>query len=209
MGPRNEAATSAPPILPRVALGDPLAVRACINRYERLVWSLARKLSLDGADAEDAVQEAFVSLWESAHRFDPARGSEPLFVAMIVRRRLIDRIRARGRRPQTEEIDDNLPSDAPHPERAAEAALAARAVLQLRPEQQRVLVLTTRDGLTHEEIAERTGMPLGTVKAHARRALLKLRSVLFGSEAQGQDETGTTSNANENENDTESAEETT
>lgn len=197
MGTPDDAGQSAPPILPRVALGDPLAVRACLDRYERLVWSLARKLSLDGADAEDAVQEAFVSLWESAHRFDPARGSEPLFVAMVVRRRLIDRLRARGRRPRTEEIDDTMPSDAPHPERAAEAALVARHVATLRPEQQKVLVLATREGLTHEEIAEQTGMPLGTVKAHARRALIKLRTVLFGSE-------------NENENEArESAEETT
>jgi RNA polymerase sigma-70 factor (ECF subfamily) len=207
MASRTDAATSAPPILPRVARGDPLAVRACIDRYERLVWSLTRKLSLDGADAEDAVQEAFISLWESAHRFDPARGSEPLFVAMIVRRRLIDRLRARGRAPRTEEIDENIPSEAPHPERAAEAALAARAISTLRPEQQRVLVLTTREGLTHEEIAEQTGMPLGTVKAHARRALLKLRSVLFGSEAhESRGEPATTS---ENESENESAEEAT
>ncbi len=155
-------------------------MRSCIDRYDRLVWSLARKLSEGHADAEDAVQEAFVAIWESAHRFDPARGSEALFVAMIARRRLVDRLRARGRRGRTEPLDETIPSDEPPAERAAEAALVYRAVRTLKPDQQRVLALATREGLTHEEIAEQTGMPLGTVKAHARRALIRLREVLFG-----------------------------
>jgi RNA polymerase sigma-70 factor (ECF subfamily) len=168
--------------LQSVSTGDPDAMRACLDRFGGLVWSLARRLSPSPSDAEDAVQEIFVDLWKSAGRFDPAVASEATFVAMIARRRLLDRQRLRSRRPDTEPLPE-VPraSDEvvdPPGERAAEAILAARAVAQLRPEQQKVLLFATYHGLSHEEIAQATGMPLGTVKAHARRGLLKVRELL-------------------------------
>ena len=171
-------------VLARVAIGDPSAVKDCLQRFGGLVWSLARRLSPGASDAEDAVQEIFVDLWKSAGKFDPAAGSEATFVAMIARRRLIDRLRARTRRKEdqlrdTQDFDD--PSEdprAPRGELAAEAGLAAKALAQLRPEQRQVLMLAAYHGLSHEEIAARTGMPLGTVKAHARRGLLRVREVL-------------------------------
>lgn len=169
------------PLLPRVAAGALQAPRECIQRYGSLVWSLARRGSLSRDDAEDAVQEIFLDLWKSAARFDPARGSETTFVAMIARRRIIDRRRARQRRPETEPLTDSSPkakASTMPPELGAEAALAARALDQLRPEQRQVLILTTCHGLSHEEVASSTGMPLGTVKAHARRGLLRVREVL-------------------------------
>lgn len=157
-------------------------MRACLDRFGGLVWSLARRLSPSASDAEDAVQEIFVDLWKSAGRFDPAVASEATFVAMIARRRLLDRQRRRQRRPDTEplpEVPEAQSDDAEPPaERAAEATLAARAVAQLRPEQQKVLLFATYHGLSHEEIARATGMPLGTVKAHARRGLSKVRELL-------------------------------
>jgi RNA polymerase sigma-70 factor, ECF subfamily len=131
-------------------------------------------------EAEDAVQEIFLDLWRSAARFDPRAGSEITFIATIARRRLVDARRRRQRRPQTEPILD----DATHvgrstpPELGAEAAIAARALDQLRPEQRHVLILTALHGLSHEEVAQTTGMPLGTVKAHARRGLMRVREVL-------------------------------
>ncbi|MBU3729210.1 MAG: sigma-70 family RNA polymerase sigma factor [Phycisphaerales bacterium] len=82
-------------------------------RFSGLVWSIARKLSADPSDAEDAVQEVFIDLWRSAHRFDPAKGTETTFVATIARRRLIDRGRRRQRRPEVPGIDDGVAATAP------------------------------------------------------------------------------------------------
>ncbi len=174
-----------PPVLGRVAAGDAVAIRECLARYGNLVWSIARRF--EAADAEDAVQEVFLDLWKSAARFDPAIASEAAFVAMIARRRLIDRRRSRMRRPTADTPLSGDSSDgllaidpATSADTCAEAAQAARALDQLRPEQRQVLVLSTVQGMSHGEIAEETGMPLGTVKAHARRGLLSIRAALGG-----------------------------
>jgi RNA polymerase sigma-70 factor (ECF subfamily) len=170
-------------LLPRVAAGDRLAVRECLSRYGGLVWSLARRAAPSAADAEDAVQEVFLDLWKNAARFDPRVASEPTFVAMIARRRLIDRLRRRQRRLDTEPLSERghaVESGVPAPELGIEAAKAARAIAGLGPDQRRVLMMTTAEGLTHEEVAKTTGMPLGTVKAHARRGLLRVREALAG-----------------------------
>jgi RNA polymerase sigma-70 factor, ECF subfamily len=173
------------PLLPRVALGEAEAMQACIDRYSGLVWTLARRLSASPAEAEDAVQEIFVDLWRSAPRFEESRGNEATFIAVIARRRLIDRKRAERRKPQTEPDADHerlsapaSTSGLPQGEAAAEVALAARALGALSDEQREVLLLSAVDGLSHEEIATSKGMALGTVKSHARRALLRMRELL-------------------------------
>lgn len=168
-----------PALLPRVSQGDRAAVRECIARYGGLVWSLARRSSSSPSDAEDAAQDIFLDLWRSAPRFDPAMGSEVTFVALIARRRLVDRRRKRLRQRDTEPMPEvGPPASGRGPELGAEAALAMRALGQLRPEQQQVLMMTTCQGLSHEEVAQSMGMPLGTVKAHARRGLMRVREVL-------------------------------
>jgi RNA polymerase sigma-70 factor, ECF subfamily len=175
----DERTAVMPPLLARVAAGDPTAVRECIARFSGLVWSLARRF--DPGDAEDAAQEIFLDLWKSAARYDTALGSEATFVATIARRRLIDRRRSRARRPTTEQLVDLSVADpGAGPAESAEATKAAAALGQLRPEQREVLVLSTCHGLSHGEIAAKTGMPLGTVKAHARRGLLSIRAALLG-----------------------------
>jgi RNA polymerase sigma-70 factor (ECF subfamily) len=176
----DSAVATTPTLLARVAAGDRVAMRECLARFGNLVWSIARRFEL--ADAEDAVQEIFLEVWRSAARFDAALGSEAVFVAMIARRRLIDRKRTRSRRPTTEAIDTapEVAAATSGPDTCAEAAQAARALARLRPEQQRVLVMATCHGMSHGEIAEQTGMPLGTVKAHARRGLMSIRSALLG-----------------------------
>ena len=93
-------------VLERIAAGDESAVRECMDQYGGLVWTLARRFSESAADAEDASQEIFLEIWKSAARFDPARGSESVFVTTVARRRLIDRLRARKRRPPTEVYDE-------------------------------------------------------------------------------------------------------
>ncbi len=175
---------NAPPesLLERIAAGDKAAVREALDRYGGLVWSLARKFTSDVVEAEDAVQEIFIELWRHAARFDASIAAETTFVAMIARRRLIDRRRRAARRPTPQVLPDQLPN--PHNregelvEVADEASQATLALQQLRPEQKKVLELSIYQGLTHEQIAAKTSMPLGTVKTHARRGLIKIREIL-------------------------------
>jgi RNA polymerase sigma factor (sigma-70 family) len=88
------------PLLTRIAAGDREAVDACIERYSRMIWSLARGVSRDPNEIEDLVQENFIDVWKSAERFDPSKASETTFVATIARRRVIDRRRRQARRPE-------------------------------------------------------------------------------------------------------------
>lgn len=181
-------------LLQRVARADQGAVRECIDRYGGLVWALARRFSASDADAEDAVQEIFVNLWKSASRYDPAVASETTFVAMISRRRLIDRARAKGRQPATEMMHEGTvaPADprSDQVEVSDDAQRAARALATLSQDQQRVLRLSVHQGLSHEQIAQATGLPLGTVKTHIRRGLIRVREML---ERGGQDGNGSAS----------------
>lgn len=169
------------PILERVARQEPGAVDEMMKRFGGLVWSLARRTCPDATEAEDAVQEIFVEIWRTAGRFDSSIAGEATFVAMIARRRLIDRTRRRTRRPQSvalqESTSDPTPED-DRPEILEQAGVASEAFEQLRPEQQQVLRLAIHHGRSHEQIATTTGMPLGTVKTHARRGLIRLRQLL-------------------------------
>ncbi len=168
-------------ILHRVAEGDQDAIKECMDRFGGLVWSLARRLAGNAAEAEDAVQEIFIDVWRSAGRFDPSIASETTFIAMIARRRLIDRGRRRARRPEVAAIPETIESDGPafDPAEVEEAAKAALSAMErLRPEQRKVLELSIQFGRSHEQIAGTTGLPLGTVKTHARRGLIRLREIL-------------------------------
>ena len=173
--------TDQPSILQRVAAGDPSAPAECIERFSGLVWSLARRLCASASDAEDAVQEIFIDIWKSAARFDAEIASETTFVAMIARRRLIDRGRRRMRRPEVPQIAETVADQRDRKdlsEAGEQQGIAQRAFAQLRPEQQQVLQLAIHHGCSHEQIATATGMPLGTVKTHARRGLIKIRQIL-------------------------------
>jgi RNA polymerase sigma factor (sigma-70 family) len=172
-------------LLKRIAAGDRKAVQECIDTYSGLVWSIARRLSNTPTDADDAVQEVFVNIWENADRFDESIGSETTFVAMIARRRLIDRRRRQQRRPdQVSPVSDSQiqmadpRQDDPSAGTRDEAARAMAALEQLRPEQREVLQLSIIHGRTYEQIAASTGKPVGTVKTHARRGLMRLREML-------------------------------
>lgn len=170
-------------LLHRVANGDASAVKECIQRYGGLVWSLARRFSRSQSEAEDAAQDVFVDLWRSAHRYDVTVASEIAFVAMIARRRLIDRQRRASRQLTTETLDD-APTATRGSERieaCSEAMLAAKVLDQIQPEQRQVLVLAACHGMSHREIADSMGLPLGTVKTHARRGLLRVREMLGAS----------------------------
>ena len=171
-------------LLQRIGAGDTSAMLACMERFRGLVWSLVRRSCSNAADAEDIVQEIFISVWRSAHRFDPTIASESTFVSVIARRRLIDRTRQRMRRPTPGPIIQDIEFEhveLPRCQIKEAGTIAQAALLELRQEQQQVLQLSIECGCSHEQIATATGLPLGTVKTHARRGLLKLRDALIES----------------------------
>ena len=172
-------------VLERIAAGDESAVRECMDQYAGLVWTLARRFSETATDAEDASQEIFLEIWKSASRFDAERGSESLFVTTLARRRLIDRLRARKRRPPTEHYDEVETDGGVAAEGSAEPsffgaeiATAKEALAALDPGEREALLLGIVEGMTHSEIATRTSRPLGTVKTQLRRGLEKVRRKL-------------------------------
>jgi RNA polymerase sigma-70 factor (ECF subfamily) len=173
---------ASPSVLQRIASGDAAAVRECIDQFGGLVWSLARRLSRTPADAEDATQEIFLDIWRSAGRFDATQGSDKVFIAMIARRRLIDRLRKISSEPPMDPVEvlDSVAWLDPGvaSETSVEAEQAARALMELRPEQRQVLELGLLHGLSQSEIAARLEMPLGTVKSFMRRGLMKVREYL-------------------------------
>lgn len=169
-------------ILKRIASGDRTAVEDCLKAYGGLVWSIARKMLRSSDEAEDAVQEIFIDIWKNAARFDETQASETTFIAMIARRRIIDRIRYANRRIAADSLEDMIAEPWTRSDESmqisVEAKEAAAAMKDLRPEQRQVLHLSIVQGLSHQEIADATGMPLGTVKTHARRGILQAREVL-------------------------------
>jgi len=169
-------------ILNRIAEGDKNAVQECLKTFGGLVWSLARRMCPNKEDAEDAVQEIFIDIWKNAQRFDAAQASETTFVAMIARRRLIDRLRKTNRQPNVDSFEDILvePSESTDKQiqLSVEAKEAAEAMKNLRPEQRQILHLSIIQGFSHQEIADALNMPLGTVKTHARRGLIQVRELL-------------------------------
>lgn len=169
-------------ILARVAAGLQDAMDECIGTYGGLVWSLAVRMAAGREDAEEAAQEIFIEVWRHAGRFDPAVASEATFIAMIARRRLIDRRRRRTVRPRPQRLDDQ--AEMPRASSPCRVELddefrhVSGLLERLRPEEQLVLRLALGEGCSQTLIAERTGMPLGTVKSHARRGLIRLRDLV-------------------------------
>lgn len=171
-----------PALLTRIADGDSNAVGEFLRQHTSLVWGLARRVCRTAQDAEDAVQEIFVEVWRLAERYDPEQGSEATFLTTIARRRLIDRMRRRGRRPAPDQLEDAsiLPAEPVRDpvELDDDVERVREALQQLRPEQREVLELSLGQGQTHQEISASVGIPLGTVKSHARRGLIRLRALL-------------------------------
>lgn len=171
-------------VLEKIAQGETSAVQACLAQYGGLVWSLARKCLQNAADVEDAVQEIFVDVWKNAAKFDSSLASETTFIAMIARRRLIDRQRKLARSPEVNSLNEteNSSTSCAYPDEILEIQEEARRARdhlnQLRPEEKQVLELSIDQGMSQSQIADLTGIPLGSVKTYARRGMIRLRELL-------------------------------
>jgi len=169
-------------VLHRVARGDPGAARECVDQFGSLIWSIAVRMSCTRTDAEGAVQEIFVDVWRSAHRFDPEQGSEEIFITMIARRHVIDRRRRptrRGHRRVINYIDALTWADPDSSSKlCAEALAATRAVMQLRPALRVLLEIGVLQGLNLSEIARELRLPIGKVKTVMCHALIQVREFM-------------------------------
>jgi len=169
-------------ILQRIAAGDQAAVGECMDQYGDLIWSLARRYLGMDADAEDAVQEIFIELWTNAHRFNPDAGTEVTFVSTITRRRMIDRLRKKGRAPGLSNLDDTpeaaLAEKGDAASESAEIENVEGVLGEMEPKHRQILQLSIYEGYSHSEIAAQLDMPLGTVKTKVRRGLIHIREQL-------------------------------
>jgi RNA polymerase sigma-70 factor (ECF subfamily) len=146
------------------------------DRYSSLVYAVALRVLSDAGAAEDVLQEVFMQLWRNPDAFDSSRGHLGAWLGVITRNRAIDALRKR--RPETDVADVVVsvePDMAGEAERTR-AMVKVRAVLSGMPESQRsALELAYFEGLTHTEIAAKTGEPLGTIKTRIRTGLQSLR----------------------------------
>ena len=156
-------------------------MNTCIDTYGGMVWSIARKFARLDHDAEDLVQEIFMSLWRNAEKFDAARGAEATFIGMLARRRSIDWLRKQGRRLDLEPLSEAITeprANVTHPAFTADRDALKQALGRLPDETQRLFRSHFEQGLSHREIADKTGVALGTVKTRLRNGLIELRRQL-------------------------------
>jgi RNA polymerase sigma factor (sigma-70 family) len=170
--------------LARISGGELAALEDLYDRYKTMAYSIAYRITNDATLAEDVVQDAFLGAWRNAARYVEGRGSVKTWLLSIVHHRAIDAIRRR--RPTTElpEIDAGLPEALTLPDVWAEVSASLdsvtvrEALVALSDVQREALELAYFGGLTQQEIAERTGTPLGTVKSRMRLGLLAMRRSL-------------------------------
>ena len=179
--PANTAFVSAEHLLARCAERDPMALRQLYERQSSRLYGIALRITRQPALAADALQDAFVNVWQKAASFDPERGSAEGWLTGIVRFRALDLIR-RGAREisglEMPEIEDDEPNALARLVGSAEAAALRRCLEGLDADKRRLVMLAFLDGLTHQELAQKLVMPLGTVKSAIRRGLAGLRGCL-------------------------------
>jgi RNA polymerase sigma-70 factor (ECF subfamily) len=171
-------------LMPLVSRKDPVAFEVFYDRHGGAAYSLAYRIVGDPTAAEDVAQEAFLSIWRSRARYDPARGSVRAWTLGIVRNRAIDALRREGGRAPKLDLDDEAALEREEaPERTEAEALRRETARQVRGalgalpnEQSRVIELAYFGGFTHTEIARMLGMPIGTVKGRMRLGLEKMRA---------------------------------
>ncbi len=176
-----------PALMARIARRERAALEELYGRYSNILYATALKYLKDDADAQDVVQDVFIQIWDKARLYDPTKGKPLTWALTLTRNRSIDRIRAIQRRTRLRNdfekesaVDESVGiREALSEVDASEKGQVLRdAVGRLSPQQRKVIELAYFRGFTQSEIAEQLGEPLGTVKARARRGLLKLKEML-------------------------------
>jgi RNA polymerase sigma-70 factor (ECF subfamily) len=166
---------------------QPEALSLLYDRYGRLIFSLAVHITGDVATAEEITQDVFLQVWHKAATYHPDLGKVSTWLTSIAHHKAIDRLRHQAVRPEGHSADlagelDIILSGLPAVEMAVEDNLLSVAIRQalsfLPPDQKQVLLLAYFEGMTQQEISDRLGEPLGTVKTRIRLGMLKLRQLV-------------------------------
>lgn len=172
----KETAAEDSALLAQVELGDSAALASLYDKYAKVVYSVSLRVLRDPTSAEDVLQEIFMQVWRNPNAFSMDKGSLAGWLAILSRNRSIDL--QRRKRP-TDSVDDVVLASSFNLAESSEQNMmlekAQSWMLLLPAEQQQMLQMAFFDGLTHSEIAEKTGSPLGTIKTRIRRALQTLR----------------------------------
>ena len=169
-----------PAVIEAFLAGDELALAEIYARWSSLVYSVALRSLANVGDAEEVTQRVFTGAWTSRHTFDPTRAQLPAWLIGITRNKIADAHAARSKqaRLRTQMITVTQLDDKIEPADLADRLMLADEMSRLAAIPQQVLRMAFYDDLTHTQIAERMGLPPGTVKSHIRRSLLKLRQRL-------------------------------
>ena len=168
--------------LSRVAEGDRPAFAEVYLRTSAKLFGICLRISGSRSEAEEAMQEAYIKVWQKAAAFDPGLSSPITWLAVVARNKAIDRLRARGRsasEPLGKEalaLVDTSPSASDAAEAREESRLIAQLMSQLDDRQESAIRRAFFGGATYEELAFRDGVPLGTVKSRVKRGLARLKS---------------------------------
>jgi RNA polymerase sigma-70 factor (ECF subfamily) len=189
---KHQAHLSDEALVALVARGDEGALAELYDRVGRIAYGLALRVLRDERHAEDAVQEAFLQVWRSAATFRAERAKASTWILTLVHRRAVDLVRREDRRQTDPLTDDSLVGQSPESEQPEEAAWlrfererVQSALKQLPDTQREALELAYYGGFSQSELAERLGVPLGTIKSRMFAGLARLRELLDDSTHEG------------------------
>ena len=171
-------------LLEGIAQGDEASLAALYDRYHLLSFSLALRVVNDRGRAEDVVQDAFLSVWRKAGSYVAGRGSVKTWLTSIVRNRAIDLVRARRESDGDDEavllaLRDPRPGVVEQVTASLDRQTIRTAIGELPLEQRQAIAMAYFEGLSHSEIADATGLPLGTVKSRIRLGMHRLKGLLL------------------------------
>ncbi|WP_242609577.1 RNA polymerase sigma factor [Agromyces ramosus] len=160
------------------AAGDEWALREAYARWSPLVFRLAMRSLGDRTDAEDVTQQVYISAWRTREGFDPSRSALSAWIVGITRHRIADAHEARSRVRRIEQalVAEASVRPAGEGDEIVQRVMVAEELERLEPVPRRVMQLAFYEQLSHSEIAETLGLPVGTVKSHVRRSLSRLRT---------------------------------
>ena len=180
--PRSGEQVSLDQLLLAVAGGDSIAFESLYRTTSKKLFGICMRVLPQRAEAEEVLQEVFLGIWRKAEQFDATRASAMTWLSMMTRNKAIDRLRANaGARAQVPIELDEIEGDASASEVAEIAEDQTRIEIcldELEAPRRQLIRVAFFEGATYEELAERSGNPLGTVKSWIRRSLIKLKACL-------------------------------
>lgn len=170
-------------LLDRIGAGDQSSLKSLYEATSAKLFGVILRILIERGEAEDVLQEVYITVWRKAAEFDATRASPITWMVTIARNRAIDRLRAKGSRPTTTldaaaEVRDTAPAADTLIDTATDARRISAALGTLDPKHAAIIRSAYFEGLTYESLSEREGVPVGTLKSWVRRGLMRMRTVL-------------------------------